>query len=104
MTTQQHRLVCPELITGYEFLRRQALAGCENTAGLALLRFRGLAAWLSIWKDRFPEAKHTPNAAVDSRPQKPLPNIEFSDQIRSEFIVTLAGMALNNHWKETGNG
>ena len=101
--TEQPGNSCLGLIDGYELLRKQALAGGEGYAGLDLLRFRGLAAWLHIWKDHAPAVVHTQHVPLDFQPQKQIPYLEFPDQVRNEFITTLAGMVLNNHWKETCN-
>jgi hypothetical protein len=82
---------CPAeaLAAGYEDLRRQAVAGRDGPWGLgeALLRSRGVAAWIRAWAGLLPSAE-------PRRPSAPRSGGGSPGIGRGEIAAILARMAL----------
>lgn len=77
------------LRTGYEDLRREALArgvGSSNL-GAGLLVSRGMAAWMRAWVEILPSRERTPREAARSDEVLPAAG-------REEIVTVLAHMAL----------
>jgi hypothetical protein len=93
------REIRDRLAEQYETLRRQVLEeGAVGGLGLALLRCRGLAAWMKAWAECAPpEMAHqqTPRAGRDTEGGAPL----LSTVLATTAAVVVAQMIFNRTWE-----
>ena len=81
------------LIAAYEELRSQAIQGCRQGPGLALLTARGFRCWMEVCHPLL--APESSKAQAPEQPETGLPA-----GLRGELVVLLASMLLQQVSKE----
>jgi hypothetical protein len=81
------------LVTAYEELRAQAVAGWRRGPGLALMLTRGFRCWMEVCRQLLDAASTSQTPAC--RPEHPVADL------RNEIVIVLASMLLHRASKVT---